>query len=361
MKFSYTALTRDNKKITGVLDMEDLDAARAELHKMGLAVITVAEISDEEYEKLQKEQEAQKVEKGINTYKFLAVDANGKEVEGTIDSMDAYSAYKRLRIEYKLKVSDLHLPTATEQEIEQAKAGLEAFESQMQLDQEALKKEAKEEEEGEERINKELIAEIDSVIVNAKKILEAHSDLFSQDLLKEIKNTLGSLELIRTSNNIKHITEVSNELYELISNPDKVGEGEEITDEAYRATVNQMEDSALVRKEFELYKKAIEVTGVKKVFKNIADKLKAMTEAKEGDKGKPPSAITKIKAKIHNALENATKKKLKKAKIVKKERKPKSGIGLLFEKMGAYFSAKSPVLKRARKKELVKTFKSIFK
>ena len=54
MKFFYTALTTDNKKITGVLDTPDRENATAELHKMGVAILSVNEISEEEYVKFQK-------------------------------------------------------------------------------------------------------------------------------------------------------------------------------------------------------------------------------------------------------------------------------------------------------------------
>ncbi|MFC1734320.1 hypothetical protein ACFL6I_28790, partial [candidate division KSB1 bacterium] len=68
MQFSYTALTSDNKKITGVLDVETKEAAEAELHKMGVAILSVSEISAEEAAKIQEKEEEVKVEKGIQTF-----------------------------------------------------------------------------------------------------------------------------------------------------------------------------------------------------------------------------------------------------------------------------------------------------
>ena len=132
MKFSYTALTADNKKITGVLDVENEDAAKNELHKMGVAIISVTEISDADYEKLKKEVAEKKVETGIKTFTFIAIDANKQEVEGTIDAIDEYTAYKRLRTEYKFIVNNLFPSEATEQEKELAKGRIESYSTKLE-------------------------------------------------------------------------------------------------------------------------------------------------------------------------------------------------------------------------------------
>ena len=360
MKFSYTALTRDNKKISGVLDAENKDTAQAELHKMGVAIVSITEISEEEYERLKKEREAVKVEKGIRTFNFEGIDPNGKEVEGTIDALDEYSAYRRLRIEYQFKVKNLYPVGAAEAEKEATKAALEGFEPRVQEEMAAREIEEEEIEEEEAGINKEVVAEVDKVIINTKKTLEEHGDLFSMDLLAEIQNTLGELERIRTSNNIKHITEVSNNLYALISNPDKTEEGKEVEDKTYKQLIGEIRDSALVRKEFELYKKAVKVTGLKKIFENIFKRLQEITAPKEKEAGKPPGFFGKLKLKIHAFLEKATKKKPPKIAIVKKPKKPKTRFGEFLEKFGAYMKAKSPVLKRTRQRELMKAFKALF-
>lgn len=363
MKFSYAALTKDNKKITGVFDVENQEAAQAELHKMGVAILSVTQISDEEFEKLQETEKIAREEKGIKTFSFLAIDPNGKEVEGTIDSPDDISAYRRLRNEYQFKISNLYEDTATEVEKEDAKKRIEGLEAQ--LVQERSEEPAKERrnddslEAGEEEIDKVLIEEIDRVIINTKKVIENHNDFFSNELLREIQNVLGNLERIRTSNNIKHITEISNELYELVSNPDKIENVDE--NENFQSLKGEIGDSALVRKEFELYKKAIDATGVKKIFQSIANHLKDMTEPEEEGEA-PKGLVGKIKAKVHSIFEKLTKKKpIKLADIKKKEIKPKGKIGLFFEKLQGYFKATSPVLKKTRKKEMMRALKSIFK
>jgi len=365
MKFFYTALTTDNKKITGVLDTPDRDIAQAELHKMGVAILSVNEISDVDYEKFQTEQEEMKTKKGIKTFQFLAIDNFGKEIEGTIDALDDFTAYKRLREEYQFKIDNLFLVDTPEEDKLRAKALIAGFEDQLKqiqtLEHKGEKRSASTQEkaESEEDVDKEIIAEIDRVIINTKKTIESHADIFSTDLLVEIQNTLGELERIRTSNNIKHITELSNDLYSLISNPDKAKTDAE-ADENYKALLSEIHDSALVKKDFELYKKAVEASGLRRIFVDMAKRLKEATAPKQDSEGKPVGFVSKLKLSIHNALEGMTKKKPLKLAQIKKMEKPKSKIGDLMEKLIGYFKATSPILKKTRQREFINALKRLF-
>jgi len=359
MKFAYTALTKDSKKITGVLDAESQEAAQGELHKMGVAIISVNEISEAEYEKLKKDQKKTQEKKGIQTFTFLAIDPNNKEVEGTIDAMDEYSAYKRLRTEYQFEIRKLYRSDATEAEIQKISGQLLSFEAKLENELaesgQSLKAEAEDEEASEEEINKEIIKEVDKVVINAKKALQEHGKLYSQDLLKEINETLGELQRVRTSNNIKHITEVTNDLYALISNPDKIEEGSE--NKEYESILTNIQESALVKKEFMLYKKALKMSGVKRVFEKISQKLKHMTETSDEEE-KKPGFLTKIKDRIHSHL--IAKSRKRRAALAEKAKKPKGRLGVFIEKLGSYFKTTSPILKKTRYNEVKQAFKNLF-
>lgn len=365
MKFFYTALTTDNKKITGVLDAPDRDTAQGELHKMGVAILSVNEISEEESERIKREQEEQKAKSGIKTFQFLAVDANAKEIEGTIDAVDDFSAYKRLREEYQFKVVNLFPEMATEAEKVRTRALIPGFEDQLSQQQAFGKKDEKKSasqeagELGEEDLNKEIIMEIDRVIVNTKKALETHASLYSTDLLLEVQTTLSELERIRTSNNIKHITEVSNDLYSLVSNPDKA-DAEAMKSEEYQSLMSEIHESALVKKDFEMYKKAIEASGLKRLFGDMSKRLREITAPKKDEKGEPTGAFAKFKASLHGWLEKRAQKKMPKRAQINGAGKPKSKIGELFEKLGAYFKATSPILKQTRQRELMDAVKRLF-
>lgn len=364
MKFSYTALTKDNRKITGILDVENEEAAKAELHKMEVAIISVKEISEDEYKIFEKAEEAGQKEKGIQTFTFLALDLQKKEVEGTIDALDDYSAYKRLRTEYHFEVKELYSASATAEEKKLALAKLPEFSIRYNQEKVTPKEQKISEadeskiDEAENRINEEVIVEIDKVIINAKKTIEVHQNLFSNDLLREIDEKLGELERIRTSNNIKHITEVSNDLYTLVSNPDKLEEG--VKNEAYQTLMDEISESALVKREFDLYKKAVEASGLKKVLKKVGNKIKKITEITEEEE-REAGFFTKLKASIHRKMEAAAEKKAKKAALAAQiATKKKGAFSELLEKISTYFKAESPVLKKTRKRELTNAFKKLF-
>jgi len=351
MKFNYTALSTDNQKLTGVLDAESIEAAKDELHKMGLSIIFINEISEVEFEELQKKEIEEGAKEGIKTFIFDCIDPNGKSVNGTIDAKDAYSAYKRLVIEYKFTVNAIYPTTATEEEKAMGKEQLEEF--AMQLEEEGIQVEGKEteEEEAAERISGEVVKEIDKFIINAKKALGEHSDIFSNEFRREIEKTLGELERVRTSSNLKHISAVCNQLYELMSNPDNLPEGTEVSaDTGYQQIIDTMKNTAFVRKEFDLYTKAV---GLKKIQNMLSKTLGRMFGRKEkkldipkGFRGKPKTGIQKFLGRLTG------KKKAKGKGPVK------PGLGAVISKFFAFVFAPNAVLRISRKQELIKTYKA---
>jgi hypothetical protein len=350
MKFNYTALSTDNQKLTGVLDAESLEAAKEELHKMGLSIISTNEISEAEFEELQKKEVEEKVKVGIQTFTFECIDPNGKDVNGTIDAKDAYTAYKRLMVEYKFTVNAIYSTAATDEEKAKSKEQLEEFAIQLEEEGIQIEEKGKEEDEAAERISGEVVKEIDKFIINAKKVLGEHSDIFSNEFRKEIEKTLGELERVRTSSNLKHISAVCNQLYELISNPDKLPEDAEEADTAYRQIVDNMKDTAFVRKEFDLHTKAIGLDKIQDVLSRTLGKMFGRKEKKldvpKGLSGKPKTGIQKFLSKF-------TKKKKPKTKEPEKP-----GLATVIGKLFAFVFAPNAVLRLSKKQELIKTYKA---
>lgn len=361
MKFAYTALTKDNKKITGVLEAENLEGARAQLHKMGVAVISIKETTEEQFQKSKQEQEQAKKEKGIGTFQFSAIDPNKKQVDGTIDATDAFSAYKRLRLEYQFQITELHAVGASEFDQKNTKLAFPKFEERIKEEQILSGKKVEKKEEkvdlinADSEMNEEFVAEIDKVVRNAKEGIATHKDLFSRELLMEIQNTIGELERIRTSNNIKHITEVSNELYDLLGNPDQI-EGE-VSDQNYQQLMADMEESSVVQQEYQLYDRAVKMTRARKLFSGITTRLKDLTAADPNTSGS--GFMRSAKLKIHQFLDKATPKQVAKKEIVKVSKKPKTKLGSFIQKFNSYLRTKSPILRQVRKQEFKKAFKEL--
>jgi hypothetical protein len=357
MKFKYTALGANNQKLEGVLEAESLDAAREQLHKMGLSVVAINEVSAEDAAAAEKQKaaEAKPGEPGIITYYFLAEDPQKKQVNGTIDSKDAYSAFKRLLTEYRFEVLDLYPQKAPDPEAESSKAEFEEWKKQMEdegidlTQKPAAGAKGEMEEEG-EMMSKEVVEEMDQFIINSKKIISEHSDQYSDELLSEIEKTLNDLERIRASNNLKHITKICNNLFELISNPDaqKAEEGGE-GGEAYADTVSKLKGSGFVANRFQfqqlhnLQKKLARFEKVQKFvakFKKIVNRKKA-TEIDQNLSSKLKSRRSRWLSKLTRSLK------------AKKAEKHPSFLGVA-SKFFAFIKAPNTILRRARKNDMFK-------
>lgn len=279
MKFSYTALTSDNQKTTGVLDVANMAEAQAELHKMGAVILSLSEITDADYERFKNESTKESKQEGIRTFFFTALNPQQKEIKGTIDADDEFSAYKRLSLEYHFKVSELYPSGVTENQRPFYKNQLGEFEQRIAP---LRKKEINETEnaEQEELLNRQLIDGVDQMIKNVKEGLSLHGALFSAEQLSTIHHKLSELERIRTSNNIHHVSELSRQLYELIQSPDQVNTKTQYTD--YQHFVHQIKDNQLIARESDLYSRAVELTGAKNWFKKVSRYFKNASDSTSG-------------------------------------------------------------------------------
>ena len=360
MKFKYTALGASNQKLEGVLDSESLEAAREELHKLGMSVVGIKEVSTEEAAAVEAKKASQTTkDNGITSYFFVSKDLQGKEVNGTIDSKDPSSAFRRLVTEYQFDVIDLYPQDAPDPAAASLKPQFEEWKKSLEAEGIDLTSKVKSgsknelEEEG-ESMNEEMVAEIDQFIINSKKIISDFADQYSEPFQAQINNTLGELERIRASNNIKHITKLCNDLYELISNPDMAketpGNG---TDEAYEQTVGRLRGSGFITNRF----KFLEMHNLQKKFARF-------------------EKIQTLMAKVQKLLHRSKAKEIEKnysAKINKRRAKWFSKVGLgkktedesnqvtlftVLSKLFAYLSASNVIMRKAKKQEFLKTFRA---
>ncbi len=345
MKFSYTALGPDNQKLTGELHAKNLEAARKQLHKMDLSIIALNE-SKENEEKEQstvnlKESKKNQIHERqeIQTYYFEATDKEGKQVNGTIDAQEAFLAYKRLLTEFQFQVSNLH-PSENENQ-----TFVTQFNKWNQLlDQESpgltVKTEAQvknELEEEETPIAQEIVDEIDHFIQNTQKIIEEYQNQYSEIFLQEIQKKLDNLEQIRASNNLKHITKVCNDLYDLVSHPDKTikAKGSEEKNQGYQQVIEKMKSSGFVQKTMgtlSLSHPQSQSTGLKKV-KGILSKVQGRLskDTSELERALSQKKIDEVPEDLNELLAHP--------------------FQPLVKRYFGYLKERNPILKRARKKE----------
>ncbi len=356
MKFSYTALGSDNQKLTGIMDAESLESAHEELHKMGLSVISLNETTgDEQIEPSDTESQQADI---IVTYYFLGQDPHGKEVNGTIDAQSSFSAYKRLITEYRFQVIDLYKHGSADPETASLKEKFSEWnvklkEEGIDLAELRKKSDTKNEltDEG-EKMAEEIVTEIDNFIVNTKAIINEHQSQYSKPFLQEITATLDKLERIRTSNNLKHITKVCNDLYKLIANPDQITE--ELTEKPegkeYKSIVNDLKESGFISSKFnileahKLKSKAGKFGKVQGLFSKITSELKT------GDSMQVrPLKRKKMKwlSKLGTGLVNENKT------VINEDLSYRDVISAFF----IYLKETNTILRRAKKQELSHVYK----
>jgi len=361
MKVKYTAISGSNQRLEGVLDSESIDIAREELHKMNLSIIAINEISEEEASKHvdvnHKVSTETTSETKIATYYFSAQDVQQKEINGTIDAADPISAFKRLITEYNFTVTDLYpsdadpINTSFKGKFKEWRKTLEEEGVDLSIKSTSVKGEL----EDSDGLNKEIITEIDKFIINTKKILSEHKDQYTDAFLREIEKKLDELERIRASNNLKHITKVCNNLYELIAHPDinsaKTNNDQDQSSKEYDSIVTDLKGSGFVSSKLDFLqahknkKKSMRFNKIQGIFAKIVSKL----NKKQGD------ALAK---KLAGKKRNFHLKWI--SDITKSLNKKSNETNITFKEVVIKFfewvKASNTILRRARKQELITTY-----
>jgi len=104
--FYYLAVSgADNRRMNGQIDAVSEAAARSELNRMGLSVLSISDKAPEGADAGQ-----------TTSFEFEALDRTQKKVAGTIDAADLTSAFTRLKAEFSFQVSYICRADATPSE-----------------------------------------------------------------------------------------------------------------------------------------------------------------------------------------------------------------------------------------------------
>jgi len=345
MKFSYTALNEQNQQLKGVLEADSLELAQEQLHKMSLSILMIDEINDETFKKQTTKQEGQST--GIESYIFQANDPQGKVVNGTIDAKDIQNAYQRLVQEYHFIVTDLHHINANPTEIEVSKEKISAYAAKLSENMavshpDETDKKATQEQNVE--MHKKVTIEIDTFIITSKKILDGYQNYFTGTFFSELKDTLNQLERIRSSNNLKHITEVAHEVYELASYPDNISSEKFNSDTQYQKILDDLRATALVKKELTISVPAAKISSwfsklsghFKEIHKNAASNGKSKVFIKW-----LADLFDSLHVKFYSNSHNQT---IKSAAM-------DPGLPKIWTTLKSIFSAPNDILRETRKRE----------
>lgn len=204
-KFSFQAVTREGKAMTGTISAESINQAHEKLATSGLSILSLEAFLEKNAER-----------DGLVSFEFQALSPDHKVVKGTIEAVDEYSAYKKLSIEYLLKLNYLvssGLPP--EEKLQKQQKGIDP----------ALEQRLQEENKGKEKTEekKEVVDETGQILEEKKKemefmqekvweiikgvqgLIEKHGRYLVPEKKRGIEEKLDLLARLRKSNSIDHL------------------------------------------------------------------------------------------------------------------------------------------------------------
>lgn len=254
MHFTYTAVSKDHKRVDGTMNAENVREARQKLHGMELAVLHIEEISEETLHEqkttnipsppsenvpppappsptiLPSEAPSSEIPSSESVspeppapapppqpstsapsllFWFSAADTSSKLVEGTIDAIDALSAYSRLIDEFSFSVQELRSNDKTG-----PLEDIPTLENQRILQQAANQKEEKEEDSSSfaSASTSDKNLEEEAVVSEEFRKEKQALNTIVVKLLGKIQDVLAEYEGIISSSEVKNIEEIINAL-----------------------------------------------------------------------------------------------------------------------------------------------------
>ncbi len=214
-KFYFQAVTSEGKQISGYITAESQEKAHQKLKDSKLSVLT-----------LEKRDIALHKE-GVLVFAFEAVNNEHKTIKGTIESPDMYSAYKKLKVNYKFIVNYIIPLGISEEEKERLKkAGIDPeFEKRLNAE---LKIQAKKSKKSKNRVmdknelqnilkyHEEEIGfmkeKIDTVLQEVIPLLEENIDYIDPVKYREIEERIDLLSRLKHSNSVDHLKNLTQKL-----------------------------------------------------------------------------------------------------------------------------------------------------
>jgi hypothetical protein len=220
-KFYFQAVTEEGKQISGYISANTQEEAHDKMKESKLSILTL----EERAISIHKE--------GVSVFTFEALNTQKKTVKGTIESVDMYSAYKKLKYNYKFEILFLAPDGISDEEKEKLrKIGIDpAFEKRLNAELKiALRKEKKskkitiKEDEIDEvlKYHQEEIGfirdNIDEVLQEVVPLLEENIDYIDPIKYREIEEKIDLLLRLKHSNSVDHLKNLTQRLLdELVS------------------------------------------------------------------------------------------------------------------------------------------------
>ncbi len=231
-RYHFVAVSSDGKKFSGTLWAESEDDAREKIFKRGLALFSI--------EKFTAKSAA--VTEGFMQFEFEGTGADGKPVHGTIEAIDGYEAYQKLRKEYDFELKNVIDISASVEDREQyKKQGIPAeWVEQFNLTHKAKtenKQGKKKKADGpllSPQDQAELLfyqEEIGRLTTEVLKLLDENEEFLDAPARRAILDRIGLLSRLRRSNAIDHLRELTKKILAQLNDDKLFIEAETLSEE----------------------------------------------------------------------------------------------------------------------------------
>lgn len=220
-KYFFQAVTAEGKQISGYVSAEGIEQAREKLSAGGLSILTLEE----------PKEMVDTMEQGMRVYQFEAINKQKKKVQGTIEAIELYEAFKKLRLEYKLEVEYLVDSASAPSVKEKIRTeGLPPeLEERLQVEIKIAKKKEKKKQKGvnanevqeavdaNEEERQFIVEKIDAVLNEVVPLLEENAEYIDAHKKREIEERISLLMRLKHSNSVAHLRSLTQRLLEQIS------------------------------------------------------------------------------------------------------------------------------------------------
>lgn len=215
-KFYFQAVTSEGKQISGYVSAETKIAAHEKLKDSSMSVLTL------------DERKASEKKSNIDIFDFEGINESSKKVRGTIEAKDSYSAYKKLKMEYKINVLYL-IPNKLdpkEKELLKEEGIDEEFEKALQLEilqaKKNIGKKHKKKVSRDSEIKQVLASrekeisfmqeKIDLILSEFIPLLRENEDYIDPNKKREIEERIDLLSRLKHSNSVEHLKNLTKNL-----------------------------------------------------------------------------------------------------------------------------------------------------
>ena len=260
-RYHFVAVNSEGKRFSGTVWAKSENEARTKISERGLALFSIEEFTAENAA----------ITEGFKQFEFQGKGKDNKSVRGTIEAVDAYEAYAKLRKDYDFDLTNVVSLSATAEErqfYQQKGIPLEWIE-QFNLENGKRKKEdekkvvVKEDEvllsdqdKAELQFYQEEIGKLTTEVLT---LLQENESFLDASARREILDRIGLLSRLRRSNAIDHLRELTKKLLKQLGDDKLFIESEKLSEE--------QQGELIIRKaQFEEFSKQLE----KKVSSGIA-------------------------------------------------------------------------------------------